>query len=267
MVWWGPYACNWQRREQSGGHPRLVGGSLRVPHDELHDRRRVFQRMRMVAHSGLVDHLDVAPQLPVTCLEDRGVLRDRDYVVGVAHHVQQRNAGARQGLKTIDRIAAVVGKLLFGQSVALQPVGEKPVGGRALCLCAWPNCECHTRARRRRCTRPCRGSPPPNCRCTGRHGSCLPRPPGGPARSAWSVPGRRHSNAQRPRGYRTSRRHPYRPDGNRGPAGPGRPAARGRRIAPAKSRACPGRVPWASQGSTCVHRTGNRSGRNHSIDS
>ncbi len=94
--------------------------------------------MRMVAHSGLVDHFDAATQLPVTFFQDGGVLRDRDYVVGVAHHVQQRNAGARQGFKTIDRIAAVVGKLLFGQSVALQPVGEKPVCGRALAFALGP---------------------------------------------------------------------------------------------------------------------------------
>ncbi len=66
---------------------RSVGVGRRAAHHEVHDRRGVLQRMRMVAHARLVDDRDLAAQLLVACFQDGGILRDRDDVVGVAHHV------------------------------------------------------------------------------------------------------------------------------------------------------------------------------------
>ena len=75
--------------------------------DEVDDRGRVFEAVRMVAAVGLVDELDRAAKLPIAFLDQEAVLRGWDHVVDVADHMHERDARLREGRERVDRITAV----------------------------------------------------------------------------------------------------------------------------------------------------------------
>jgi len=92
----------------------------------------------MVPDARLVDDLDRAAQGLVPLFENRGVLGHRDDLVGIAHHVQQGDAGFGQRFEMVDRIALGGKGLLFGQAVDFEAL--RPVSGaaRAGALAAGP---------------------------------------------------------------------------------------------------------------------------------
>lgn len=68
----------------------------RMPRDELHNRPRILQPMRVMPHARLADERDVAAQFLVTLGDEAGVLLPRHHVVRVAEDVQQRHLRFRQ---------------------------------------------------------------------------------------------------------------------------------------------------------------------------
>ena len=75
--------------------------------DELDDRGRVFQSVRVMLPSWLANQFDLTSQLRIAICDQPGVLFPGNRFIRVAKNMQQRHLGVSQRLQIVDRIPLV----------------------------------------------------------------------------------------------------------------------------------------------------------------
>lgn len=90
-----------------------AGASGGVGQDKIHDRRRIFQTVRVMANVRFVNDLDFSAQLAVTRFHQGGVFRRGDHVIGVTDHMNERDPGFGQRFQRVHGITPVGQRLGF----------------------------------------------------------------------------------------------------------------------------------------------------------
>ena len=98
----------------------VVRCELDVFRDEIDEQHRIIQAVRVVLKSGFDHHDDGAAQLLVALLQDDGVLRIRNDLIGIRGEMNDRNVRVRERSKVVDGILRAGHRLrLGGKSVVL----------------------------------------------------------------------------------------------------------------------------------------------------